>query len=406
MIVKCEQCRTRFRLADERVPPSGVRVRCVRCRHVFRVHRVSALRQQPASPSSLPAQMTPLHPVQMAPLHPLQVASSPPVEEDDPFAYFGEPIQRTDTSEPTRPGIFLPGVEASRRTEESKTSTQPPRVPVFGGGSGSNISKLFAEKLAETEDASSLLFAHPKDMLSETMKSGGDIDNTIRIEYLPSEQLALQSQGDAIPELRAPRMPSFAMPLSLQASLLTGEKEEQEEDFSLVEDTNAGGSAAAQASSAKEASAKASLAQEVSERGTLANLLSAASEDIAQDKNVSEIRKANEFEIRGAFRRSQTKTKRRQNVHRLLVMAVLLFVALFVFPGLVIYRKEGELLNKKFDGSVDWGKSFSWQRLRKNLFSEVAEKEKAGLYALHLGQQVFSVDEGEAPYAAPSPPRL
>lgn len=35
MIITCPECRTRFRLADERVGPAGLRVRCAVCRTVF-----------------------------------------------------------------------------------------------------------------------------------------------------------------------------------------------------------------------------------------------------------------------------------------------------------------------------------------------------------------------------------
>ena len=39
MIVTCPQCQTRFRIPDDRVTPKGVKVRCTRCRHTFRVSR-------------------------------------------------------------------------------------------------------------------------------------------------------------------------------------------------------------------------------------------------------------------------------------------------------------------------------------------------------------------------------
>jgi len=39
MIIQCEQCRTKFKLDDEKVSDRGVRVRCARCRHVFKVSR-------------------------------------------------------------------------------------------------------------------------------------------------------------------------------------------------------------------------------------------------------------------------------------------------------------------------------------------------------------------------------
>jgi predicted Zn finger-like uncharacterized protein len=37
MIIECEKCQTRFRLADERIPEGGGRVRCSRCQHRFHV---------------------------------------------------------------------------------------------------------------------------------------------------------------------------------------------------------------------------------------------------------------------------------------------------------------------------------------------------------------------------------
>ena len=37
MIIQCEQCQTRFRLADEKLKPTGTKVRCSKCKHVFTV---------------------------------------------------------------------------------------------------------------------------------------------------------------------------------------------------------------------------------------------------------------------------------------------------------------------------------------------------------------------------------
>lgn len=39
MIIQCEKCKTKFRLDDSRVTPSGIRVRCSRCSHTFVVKR-------------------------------------------------------------------------------------------------------------------------------------------------------------------------------------------------------------------------------------------------------------------------------------------------------------------------------------------------------------------------------
>src|SRR5688572_13262130 len=39
MIVKCEKCQTRFRLPDEKVTEAGVKLRCTKCRHTFKVKK-------------------------------------------------------------------------------------------------------------------------------------------------------------------------------------------------------------------------------------------------------------------------------------------------------------------------------------------------------------------------------
>lgn len=39
MIIQCEQCRTKFRLDDEKVSDRGVKVRCAKCRHIFTVRK-------------------------------------------------------------------------------------------------------------------------------------------------------------------------------------------------------------------------------------------------------------------------------------------------------------------------------------------------------------------------------
>ena len=39
MIIQCEKCQTRFRLDDSRVTDKGVKVRCTKCKHVFKVQK-------------------------------------------------------------------------------------------------------------------------------------------------------------------------------------------------------------------------------------------------------------------------------------------------------------------------------------------------------------------------------
>ena len=39
MIVKCEQCQTKFKIPDDKVTEKGVKVRCTKCGHTFRVKK-------------------------------------------------------------------------------------------------------------------------------------------------------------------------------------------------------------------------------------------------------------------------------------------------------------------------------------------------------------------------------
>ena len=39
MIIQCDQCNTKFKLDDARVPDKGVKVRCAKCKHIFKVQR-------------------------------------------------------------------------------------------------------------------------------------------------------------------------------------------------------------------------------------------------------------------------------------------------------------------------------------------------------------------------------
>lgn len=76
MIVTCGQCQTRFRIPEEKVAPDrGVKVRCTKCGHTFRVHRV------PSATATTPGSLPPA---------PVPVGSeSSRMPEVDPFARFG-----------------------------------------------------------------------------------------------------------------------------------------------------------------------------------------------------------------------------------------------------------------------------------------------------------------------------
>jgi len=59
MIIQCEKCQTRFRLDDSRVTDKGVKVRCTKCKHVFRVHKEGS-QVEPFEPGAELAGFAPL----------------------------------------------------------------------------------------------------------------------------------------------------------------------------------------------------------------------------------------------------------------------------------------------------------------------------------------------------------
>lgn len=59
MIIKCEQCQTKFRLDDSKVTEKGVKVRCAKCKHVFSVRKEQPVPEIQDFASSLEQTPTP-----------------------------------------------------------------------------------------------------------------------------------------------------------------------------------------------------------------------------------------------------------------------------------------------------------------------------------------------------------
>jgi predicted Zn finger-like uncharacterized protein len=56
MIIQCSACQTRFRLADEKLKPQGVKVRCTHCNEIFTVlPPATAVPEPPAAPLTAPS---------------------------------------------------------------------------------------------------------------------------------------------------------------------------------------------------------------------------------------------------------------------------------------------------------------------------------------------------------------
>jgi len=49
MIIVCEKCSTKFKVADEKIKPGGVKVRCSKCKSIFKVNAATELAPSPSS---------------------------------------------------------------------------------------------------------------------------------------------------------------------------------------------------------------------------------------------------------------------------------------------------------------------------------------------------------------------
>lgn len=81
MIIQCEKCQARFRLDDSRVTDRGVKVRCTRCKHVFRV-RKEGVEAAPFEPGAALAGFTAVTPASDTP------SPAAPLEERQTAAVF------------------------------------------------------------------------------------------------------------------------------------------------------------------------------------------------------------------------------------------------------------------------------------------------------------------------------
>lgn len=109
MILQCPNCQTRFRVADEKVPAKGVRIRCARCATVFRAMRKEKT-LTPAPPAAPPASSTP----------------GPSFDPFDDFAPQEEPAPSAHGD-----SAFFPDLEAPE-SQAAPASRQPRSEPDHG----------------------------------------------------------------------------------------------------------------------------------------------------------------------------------------------------------------------------------------------------------------------------------
>jgi predicted Zn finger-like uncharacterized protein len=119
MIVICTKCQAKFRVADEKIPPRGAKVRCSKCQTVFLVHPdlgtmpLGGTAQRPERPpaSAAPA-TTPVPATWTNVVAPPPVQASPPpapaVFDDDPFAAAAASAPHAESAQPPERAFPLP----------------------------------------------------------------------------------------------------------------------------------------------------------------------------------------------------------------------------------------------------------------------------------------------------------
>jgi predicted Zn finger-like uncharacterized protein len=126
MIITCEQCLARFRLADDKLKPGGTRVRCSKCQNIFTV--MPPLATAPAELASAAGETAapppPDQPEAAAPLR--ETAASPdashgPVEFDFGFGEPDTPHPAASDEAPESPS--LPAAEAMPSPPDSADSS-------------------------------------------------------------------------------------------------------------------------------------------------------------------------------------------------------------------------------------------------------------------------------------------
>ncbi|MET0405763.1 MAG: zinc-ribbon domain-containing protein [Cystobacter sp.] len=119
MIVKCEQCETRFKIPDEKVTEKGVKVRCTKCQHTFRVVREETASSVPAA-AVAPAMAAPVPPVAGRPT--VAARAGTPGETPRPAPPASRPVP--PGVKPARPAAL----DAPRPPTAAPPGLAPPRM--------------------------------------------------------------------------------------------------------------------------------------------------------------------------------------------------------------------------------------------------------------------------------------
>ena len=216
MIVQCQNCETRFHVADARIPAKGARVRCSRCHHRFHITPSSAPPAQPSTPGKASA----------AASGPGREPAREEDELDNPEFLFDKP----EAAESTPPRARQPGPDAAETqlhdphlAEPPDPETPPPpaeeRVVESGGKTAQEMLDAGAPQLPNSRFE---LGGSLGERETESASSGDDDDNTQGSTFLTGN--AAQPNASPQPELEEASAPALADVEALAADL--GEDED------------------------------------------------------------------------------------------------------------------------------------------------------------------------------------
>ena len=168
MIVQCEHCQTKYRIADEKVKGKGVKVRCAKCENVFTVappeNDIQTTTPDPPSP---PVQEPPAPPPKeepvpnhvdsmiegppgLPPLPPLGGSQDPPVpEEGQPPAETGPPDQVLGDDLPSsfeEESVDLGAQRPAHELDQTGLASPPPSTTYQPENGGFEIEDTMSEE--------------------------------------------------------------------------------------------------------------------------------------------------------------------------------------------------------------------------------------------------------------------
>jgi len=128
MVIECNQCHARYNVDENKIPPSGVKVRCHKCQNVIVIQKEPAKPEPSAEPVQPDIPSTP--DVQPPVTHP-QPPSSPPTEPQAPGVPEPEApvVSGSDAYQPPPPDVPADEPEAPDEQPEPETPDVLPSEP-------------------------------------------------------------------------------------------------------------------------------------------------------------------------------------------------------------------------------------------------------------------------------------